>query len=99
MGYSPHGNNDGAVWSCFLLQFATIISQLHSVGDVHRLGEYIYKRIGEITMKTLKQTVIDEIAEKVKQMGYFELLGWPPSCLGTFYQPERPFTDDKSDID
>ncbi|MEG0483906.1 MAG: hypothetical protein RR576_00555 [Oscillospiraceae bacterium] len=44
-------------------------------------------------MKTLKQTAIDTVAKKVEQMGYFEFLKWPPDCLGVFYQPERPYTD------
>ncbi|MEG0835000.1 MAG: hypothetical protein RR415_12475 [Ruthenibacterium sp.] len=43
-------------------------------------------------MKTLKQTAIDSVAKKIKQIGDFELLGWPPDCWGSFYQPERPFT-------
>lgn len=44
-------------------------------------------------MKTWKQTAIDSAAKKIRQIGEFELLGWPPDCLGSFYQPERPFTN------
>lgn len=41
-------------------------------------------------MESLKQKAIDIAAKMVNQMGDFELLGWPPSCVGIGYQPERP---------
>lgn len=43
-------------------------------------------------MQSIKQKAVNTAAKTIKQMGELELLGWPPFCIGTFYQTERPKT-------